>query len=409
MSTINQRPSIGGSIAGTTEIEGQLSGSGSTGKMTIAQLAAKIAEILGIGGGGGDVTAPTIVSKTVENANPDKIVVVFSENVTVTTAGWSAKKNGSAWSISSVTGSGTTWTFTMGSNAANGDTLVISYNPATGATVDGSSNELGTLTDSAVTNNVAAGLAAAFIAAVEAGGTALSPTIESALATLETRINTIGASKFDAVYPFCGGAAQSHKWNFMNPLDTDAAFRGVFGGTVTHDANGITGSTDGYMDTKFNPSTHSTANNIHMAVYISNAGSGAPARFGSSSDSSANNLLIAPTISGSDYIRCYGTGGDGQIVYTNFDLTDSFILSRRANNDFEAYKGGVSQGTATGTTTLGSPPNANVTVLAENVAGTPGSFGAQTVQFFSIGKGLTDSEVTALHNAIVEFQTALSR
>lgn len=106
---------------------------------------------------GGDVTAPTIVSKTVENAAPGSIVVVFSESVTVTTAGWSAKKNGSAWSISSVSGSGTTWTFVMGSSAANGDTLVISYDSSTGATVDGSSNELASVTDSSVTNNVFSG------------------------------------------------------------------------------------------------------------------------------------------------------------------------------------------------------------------------------------------------------------
>ena len=109
--------------------------------------------------GGGDVTAPTVTSATVENADPDTIVVVFSESVTgVSATGWSFKKNGSAWTISTVTGSGTTWNFNMASAAVNGDTLLRSYNSATGATVDGSSNELVTFTDSAVTNNVAAGV-----------------------------------------------------------------------------------------------------------------------------------------------------------------------------------------------------------------------------------------------------------
>jgi hypothetical protein len=361
-----------------------------------------------MGGGGGDVTAPTVVSATVQNANPNQVVIVFSESVTATTAGWSFRRNTSNWAVSSVAGSGTTWTFTMATSAANGETIDRSYNSTTGATVDGSGNELVSFTNSAVTNNIASALAAAFIAAVEAGGTALSPTIESALGALETVINGIGASKFDAVYPFCGGAAQSHKWNFMNPLDTDAGFRGTFAGTVTHNANGITGNaTDGYMDTKFNPSTHSTANNIHMAVYIS-AGTAA-GRHGCNSDSNAKNLLIGPTISGSDYIRCYGTASDGQIVYTNSDRTDSFILSRRSGTDFEAYKGGVSQGTATGSTGVASPPNSNVYVLAENAAGTAGSFADDTVQFFSLGEGLTDAEATALHNGIVAFQTALSR
>lgn len=106
--------------------------------------------------GAGDVTPPTVVSATVLNADPDTIVVVFSESVSgVSATGWSFKKNGSAWAISSVTGSGTTWSFNMSSAAVNGDTLLRSYNSGTGATVDGSSNELVSFTDSAVTNNVA--------------------------------------------------------------------------------------------------------------------------------------------------------------------------------------------------------------------------------------------------------------
>jgi hypothetical protein len=108
------------------------------------------------GGGGGDVTAPTVVSATVLNADPDTIVVVFSESVSgVSATGWSFKKNGSAWAISSVTGSGTTWNFNMATAAVNGDTLLRSYNSGTGATVDGSSNELVSFTDSAVTNSIA--------------------------------------------------------------------------------------------------------------------------------------------------------------------------------------------------------------------------------------------------------------
>jgi len=382
---------------------GQAGGSGLAYKMTFTQLKAKLDAMAG----GGDVTAPTVVSATVPLGAPNTVVVVFSESVTVTTAGWSFRRNTSNWAVSSVAGSGTTWTFTMATSASGGETIDRSYNAGTGNTLDGAGNELGAFTNASVTNSISS-LATAFITAVEAGGTALSGTIETALANLETVINGIGASKFDAVYPFCGGAAQSHKWNFMNPLDTDAGFRGTFAGTVTHNASGITGdATTGYMDTKFNPSTHSTANNIHFSVFVS-AGTAA-GRYGCNSDSNANNLLIGTAISGSDYIRCYGTGDDGQIVYSNSDRTDHFMLSRRANNDFEAYKGGVSQLTKTGTTNLGDRPNANVYILAENAAGTAGSFADDTVNFVTIGEGLTDAEVTSLYNGIVAFNTALSR
>lgn len=105
-----------------------------------------------IGGGGG--TAPTITSKSVANATPSVIDVVFSQSMTaVTIAGFSAKKNGVAWVVSSVTGAGTNWSFTMATSAVNGDTLLMSYDSTTGATI-GTTLELVTFTDSSVTNNV---------------------------------------------------------------------------------------------------------------------------------------------------------------------------------------------------------------------------------------------------------------
>jgi hypothetical protein len=103
----------------------------------------------------GDVTAPTVVSATVPNGAANTVVVVFSESVTVTTAGWSFRRNTSNWAVSSVAGSGTTWTFTMATSAANGETIDRSYDSATGATVDAAANELVSFTNAAVTNSIA--------------------------------------------------------------------------------------------------------------------------------------------------------------------------------------------------------------------------------------------------------------
>jgi hypothetical protein len=125
-------------------------------RVTIAQLLA--ASGTEPGGGGGDTTPPTITARVVANSTPTQINLTFSESVTATTAGFSAKKNGSAWSISSISGSGTSWTLTMGSAAAFGDTLQLSYNSATGNTLDTAANELASFTDVSVTNNVGGAL-----------------------------------------------------------------------------------------------------------------------------------------------------------------------------------------------------------------------------------------------------------
>jgi len=98
---------------------------------------------------------PTIVSATVPNGATNTVVVVFSQSVTVTTAGWSFRRNLANWVVLSVAGSGTAWTFTMATNAANGETIDRSYNSITGNTLDELNNELVSFTNAAVTNSIA--------------------------------------------------------------------------------------------------------------------------------------------------------------------------------------------------------------------------------------------------------------
>lgn len=100
-----------------------------------------------------DVSTPTISSKTTTSTTT--LQIIFSEAVTVTTAGWSFKKNGSALALLSVSGLGSTWNFTV-ATMANGDTLQVSYDSATGNTTDNAGNELASVTDSAITNNIPA-------------------------------------------------------------------------------------------------------------------------------------------------------------------------------------------------------------------------------------------------------------
>ncbi len=97
---------------------------------------------MGTGGGGGDVTPPTVVSATVPNAAPNTVVLVFDESMSsVTTAGWSFRRNTVNWVANSVTGSGTTWTFTMATSAAAGETVDRSYDSVAGSTTNALAEE----------------------------------------------------------------------------------------------------------------------------------------------------------------------------------------------------------------------------------------------------------------------------
>lgn len=77
-------------------------------------------------------------------------------------------------------------------------------------------------------------------------------------------------SKLRAMYLWKWGSASADKWNMINPLDTDAAFRCKFTLGFTHSTSGITGNgTSAYIDTFLIPSTTTgiTQNSISGGVY----------------------------------------------------------------------------------------------------------------------------------------------
>lgn len=62
-------------------------------------------------------------------------------------------------------------------------------------------------------------------------------------------------SGYVGLYPIIGGTGAKHKWNMFNPVDSDAAKRLVFSGTITHSANGMQGNgTNGVANSFINPS-----------------------------------------------------------------------------------------------------------------------------------------------------------
>ena len=117
----------------------------------------------------GDVTAPTLVSATIEDAAPTNMVMVFSEIVTGTNLGFTVAGTTSAV-FASISGSGTTTiTGVLATAAANGETITLAYDSAVGDIVDAASNDLATFGATAVTNNIAA--AGGYVDIVEANST----------------------------------------------------------------------------------------------------------------------------------------------------------------------------------------------------------------------------------------------
>jgi hypothetical protein len=201
------------------------------------------------------------------------------------------------------------------------------------------------------------------------------------------------------------------KYNLVNPVDSDAAFRGVFNGGWTFSNNGATpNGTNGYMDTKLNPLSASiSATSMHISTYLRTNNDGVYCDMGAYDGNPANYQI-------STYARitniCYvdlGAQLQTRQTYSNTDSSGYYIASRTANNVLKAFKNNTLKATNTNTNTA-SMLSKNIFISANNDTGSAiTQFSNRQTAFSSIGDGLTDTEATALYNAVQTFQTSLSR
>ncbi len=227
-------------------------------------------------------------------------------------------------------------------------------------------------------------------------------TQKSAIETLVTDLKGYGIwTKMKALYPFVGGTSSSHKWNLKNPLDTDAAFRLVFNGGVTHSSNGILpNGTNGYANTYYNPFNNlSDINSNHISIYSRTNVSG-----GIDMGGGAGAVLVdlETKYSGTSYnwnMASFHT-------HTNTDSTGHYINTRTASNAFKLIKNGsTTLGSSTGSAGA-TKPNNNYYIGVRNYDAT---YANREYAFASIGDGLNDTEAANFYTAVQTFQTTLGR
>lgn len=106
-----------------------------------------------------DVTPPTL-AMSVSTGTPNVIDIVASENVNITSSGFTFTASGGAVTVSSVTGSGTsTPKLNLSRSISAGETITWAYNSATGNTTDIEGNELVSISGVTVTNNISSFIA----------------------------------------------------------------------------------------------------------------------------------------------------------------------------------------------------------------------------------------------------------
>lgn len=242
----------------------------------------------------------------------------------------------------------------------------------------------------------------------------ISGTNATAVNTLVVNLKSANIwTKMKAVYPMVGGTATSCKWNLVNPVDSNAAYRLTFFGGGTFSANGyLPNGTNAYASTFLNPLAALTNNNTHMSYYSRTVTSGA--NLGLMGASTGGSSLPLFTIYGRNAINAVTMDAyDYTISRINIsDVTGAafYINSRTAGNSFKGYKNAslaqtITSAHAYNVATINFP----ITIGALNLNGAVGQFGTFQCAFASIGNGLTDAEALAFYNAVQTFNTTLAR
>jgi hypothetical protein len=190
------------------------------------------------------------------------------------------------------------------------------------------------------------------------------------------------------------------KYNLVNPVDSDAAFRLVFNGGWTHSSLGSQpNGTNGYADTKFNPNTHLTRNDFSISVYRNNATNSSGTDIGAFGGGAAYYYLGG----GGTTETAIAFDGFGN-QYTEAVRRGLFTVNALSGTTV-GYKNGVSK---ISYTTVGNIPSSNSFLGANNFSGGT-EFANSRYAFAAYNNALTAPEAANLYTRVQAFQTALNR
>jgi hypothetical protein len=223
-------------------------------------------------------------------------------------------------------------------------------------------------------------------------------------------------TKIKAAYPMLGGTAALHKYNLVNPADSDAAFRLHFAGTWVHSATGAKpNGIDAIADTHLNPSTqltlYTTALGYYSRTNVSEAGVDMGALYTSGTTNPCCMLRVRYTDGkGRHYAYNGWTAADAAITAVVSDSRKFTIGVRTANNVNKIYINGLQSGATVTATALSSTAAFTIYIGASNTSGTATGFTTKECAFAIIIDGvISDADVRNLNRIIHYFQKALSR
>lgn len=210
--------------------------------------------------------------------------------------------------------------------------------------------------------------------------------------------------KMKALYPFTGGTATTHKFNLINPVDSDAAFRLTFNGGLIHSLNGILPNTitsgGNYADTNLSALTSLSNTSLHLSYYSRTNVQNQGTEFNNKDE---NIKLHAKYSNSNTYYNTWSNEiNAGNITSNSLGL---FVTSRLGTNETFLSKNGIILHNSSLSTNTGKTE----TILLFRLRTTEVHYSTRQCAFASIGDGLTDTDALNLYNIVQKYQTTLSR
>lgn len=257
---------------------------------------------------------------------------------------------------------------------------------------------------------------AKYIAAVNGTGYSMSTEEKSAITAFISALKQNGLWKRThdfAIYPLLGNTADSQKFNLLNPVDSDAAYRLTYYGSPTHNSLGVKGNgTSQYIDvhiplnafsSNFSGSAwvqESSAYNIFGNFDSGNAGYGLSPSY---TDGKAHYAVRDRWAPHSTYER----------TFVNADGSQLSTITRTTTTEKRYYRNGALIDThlynAVATISI-TPTLPYMYILAgykNTVAGA--IYSPNTVSFAAFLSGMTDAQAALFYNAVNNLMISLGR
>jgi len=369
----------------------------------------------------GDTTAPTITTAIVEDANPDKLVVVFSEVVDITDTTGLTITGDTTPTLSAPIGTGSnTITLTLSTALTNGQSVTL--NVASSNTIKDAATNALLATTQAITNNVAAvniyeAETTSYMNAIATpnDGTATIYTgvtggqlwtlVNDLVAGLKT--NSLWAKLF-YYYLFLGDTAILQKYNLK---DINTFPLTWYGGWVYDNKGALGNGTNAYAKTGFTPSLAKELNSNGLSIVIGTNNTPVVTNaieigaFNASEKSSYLKVFIS---SSKAQLESGMNGGGPSSIVSNPDSKGVYTSVKQSSTLSKVFKNSIEKKSWNGGGTLPIVETYIGTLNTDDSAYGSG-YSNQRFQGALEHTGLTLTEVQTLHSLIDTFEAAIGR